>query len=447
MVNKRIFILALAVMFLLSACDQVPTESHDQDALATAVAATLAAAPVEDDVSATTAPEDTVKSQPSPTPETQAAPSITMQDFLLAYTDDGNLWTLTPGGSGQQLTSSGDVIEVLLSSDRQLIVYVRQSLQPDIFEVRAINADGRNDRQILSQDTLDNLYPLDGALHYLTSQMEFIPGTYALLFNTRAVFDGPGLVKNDDLYRLDVDTGELAELIAREQGGDFLISPDGEKLAISQADSIAMAGVDGSNLRPDLVTFQPIITYSEYQYYPVMVWATDSTRFGVFIPSSDPLAENPSGTVWIVPIENPAQSFTPIQGQVFFPQSNGRSLLSADLQTVAFVREDEDSSLFISNLDGTDSRPYDQGDLQWIGWSPDGSHFAYRREQVRLALGRPEADPRPLADGRSLRWLSSELYIVQSGQRGDWSLTLGHVDGTTKALVQPESETLVYDIR
>lgn len=445
--NKRIPILITVVMLLLSACAQIPAGIDDQETLATTVAATLTAAPVGEAASTPEAPPSTPDAQPSPTADTPVAPPLSMQTYFLVYTNNGDLWALTPEGTTRQLTSVGDVADVLLSSDRRLIVYVRQSFQSDLFELRAINADGSGDRQILSQATLDGLYPLDGALHYLPSQMEFIPNTYSLLFNTRAVFDGPGLVKNDDLYRLNVDTAELTPLIGRERGGDFQISPDGEKLAISQPDSIAMADIDGSNLRPDLVSFQPVITYSEYQYYPVMVWANDSSRFGVFIPSSDPLAENPSGTVWIVPVEGIPQSFAPIQGQIFFPQSNGRSLLSADMQTVVFLREDGESSLYLSNVDGSDSRLYDQGSLQWQGWNTDGSSFAYRRAEVRLALGRPDTDPRPLADGRTLRWLSPELFLIQSGQRGDWSLTLGHVDGTTRTLVQPEGDSPVYDIR
>ena len=366
------------------------------------------------------------------------------------YTNDGSLWTLSSDGSTNQLTTSGDVVDVLLSNDRKRIVYIRQSFQPELFELRAINADGTNDRQILSQETLDALYPLDGALHYLTSQMKFIPGTHMLLFNTRATFDGPGLVKNDDLYRLNVDTGEMTQLIARERGGDFSISPDGSMLALSQADSISMAAIDGTNLRPDLVTFSPIITYSEYQYYPIPVWAPDSSGFGVFIPSQDPLADDPNGTVLVVPTEAAPRAFEPIAGQTFFPQSNGGSLLSPDLQTVAFLRQDDQGQadqLFLSDLDGTNSRLYDQGDIQWIGWNPDGSRFAFRKNQTSLVFGSPQNNPQPLAEGRSLQWLSAEIFSVQAGQRGDWTLILGHVDGTTKMLVQPSGESLAYDIK
>jgi hypothetical protein len=307
-VVKRSAILALLFILMLASCDQLPADDADQDTLATTVSATLAAASPADNSTVTPMPETTEKTPITSTPDSQTQPEPTLQDFLLAYTNDGNLWTLSPGGDTRQLNSSGDVVAVLISDDRSLIVYVRQSFQPDLFEVRAINADGTNDRQVLSQDTLDSLYPLDGALHYVTSQLDFIPSTHLLLFNTRAVFDGPGLVKNDDLYQLDVDSGEVSQLIPRERGGDFSISPDGLKLAISKADSISIASIDGSNVRTDLVTFQPIITYSEYQYYPLPVWSPDSTRFGVFIPSSDPLAENPGGTVWLVPAEESPRS-------------------------------------------------------------------------------------------------------------------------------------------
>jgi hypothetical protein len=449
-VIKRYSLTILLIIVTLAGCDQLPTDSSDQDVLATAVAATVAAAPSEETPSETAAPEATEKSIPASPNEQEPLPGLSMQDYLLAYTNEGNLWTLSPDGSSQQLSSSGNVVGVLLSDDRSLIVYVRQSFQPDLFEVRAINTDGSNDQPILTQDTLDALYPLNGALHYLTSQMEFIPGTHSLLFNTRAVFDGPGLVKNDDLFRLDVDTAELIQLIDRERAGDFTISPDGEKLAISRADSIAISSIDGSELRDGLVNFQPITTYSEYQYYPPLVWSPDSSRVGVFIPSSDPLADDPSGTVWIVPVDGVPQSFPPISGQVFFPQSSGRSLLSSDLQTIAFLSSGDQGQtdvLNLANVDGSNSRAYDRGDIQWFGWSPDGRHFAFRRDDIRFALGNPDANPQPLTEGRSLRWLTEELYLAQSGLPGEWTIKLGHVDGQSKELVQPSGDVLVYDLR
>lgn len=448
--RSRILIGFLLTALALSACDQIPSSQDEQEALGTAVAATLAAGSSGADSTDTTNPDAEDKVMPTPTPGLTPLPETTMESFLLAYTSDGNLWTLSPDGSSEQLTTTGDVVEMLISDDRQVIVYVRQAFQPEVFELRAINTDGSSDRQLLSQETLDALYPLDGALHYLTAQVEFVPGTHTLLFNTRATFEGPGLAKNDDLHQINVDTGERTQLLERERGGDFTISPDGQRLAISQADSIGVANIDGTNLRPDLVTFQPIITYSEYQWYPVLVWADDGSRFGVFLPSADPLAEDPSGTVWIVPVSGTPQSFPPIQGQAFFPQSNGASLLSPDLQTVAIIREDSQRQtqvLSLANVDGSNSRMYDQGGLQWIGWGPDASHFAYLRDQNSLTLGIPGGSPQPLGEGRSLRWLTGSLYTVQSGQYGDWSLIMGQINGPTKELVRLTSDWLTYDVR
>lgn len=446
--KRQLATLSLISAVLLAGCAQLPTSESDQDSLATAVAATLAAAPQGEPASGSPTEDVEDKGAPTAMPTAEPAPVLSMQQYLLAYTNDGDLWTLLPDGSTQRLTDSGDVVDVLLSGDRQLIVYVRQTYQPDLFEVRAVKADGANDKLLLSQVTLDALYPLDGALHYLTSQIEFIPGTHTLLFNTRATFDGPGLVKNDDLYRLDVDTGEITQILTRQRGGDFSVSPDGSKLALSKPDSISMAAIDGSNLRPDLITFQPIITYSEYQYYPIVVWSPDSSVLGVFIPSEDPLAGDPTGTVWIVPADAAPRSFQPIAGQAFFPQSNA-SLLSPDMQTVAFLREDDQGQtrLFLSNLDGSNSRVYDQGDIQWIGWNPDGTRFAFRKDQTSLLFGHPQDSPQLLAEGRTLRWLTADLFMVQSGSRGDWSLTIGHLDGRTEMLVQPSGESFAYDLK
>lgn len=448
--KKRIFVLSVLAATLVSGCNQLPAPAQGDDDLATVVAATLAAGQPADNHTSTVAPASTQKVVPTETSVSHDQPSLSMDAYLLVYTHDGNVWTMAADGKTQQLITAGDVVDVLLSDDRQIVTYVRQTFQPQHFEVRAISTDGSNDRQILSQAALDSLYPLDGPLHYLTSQMEFIPGSHTLLFNTRAVFDGPGLVKNDDLYKLNLDTGERSQILTREKGGDFEISPDGKYIAIARADSIAIAAIDGTNLRPDLVTFQPVITYSEYQYYPVLVWAPDSSRFGVLLPSTDPLVDNPSGTVWIVPVDGTPQSFQSIQEQVFFPQTNGQSLLSPDLQKVAFLHsdgQDQATTLLVANVDGSSSQVYDQGDLQWVGWTPDGFGFAYLREGVNLTFGRNGSAPQPLAEGRVLRWLTDRLYLAQSGQYGDWTLKLGEIGGAAVRLVQPVSASVVFDIR
>jgi hypothetical protein len=449
-VNKSVTYLTLPFILACAACSQSSAPVNESDALGTMVAATMAAQstpvpPTEADIT-----ESTVQIAATPKSEPPTHHETSMQEFLLAYTYEGDLWIRKPDGSGEQLTSNGDVVDVLLSEDRSLVVYARLSAQSYEFELRAIRLDGGDDRQIISQETLDSLYPLDEALHFQISQVEFIPGSHSLLFNTRATYDAPGSLKNDDLYLLNVDTGELSLVLSRQQGGDFFISPDGEKLAISRADSISMASIDGSGLSTNLVTFQPIITYSEYRYYPVIVWAPGSTQVGVFIPSADPLADEPSGTVWIIPVEGEPRSFPPISGQAFFPQTNGNSLLSPDMQSVAILREGgagQATMLVLSDPDGSNSRPYAQGDIQWIGWNSDGSHFAFRRDNATIVLGSPQADPQPLASGRSLRWVASDLYVAQAGQRGNWSLMLGNINGTASLLLQLSSESLLYDLR
>lgn len=450
MVKKPVIYMTLPFILAFAACSQSPTGVDEQDALASAVAATMAAQPPLDRPIETVTNEPTAPAAASPKSESPSPHEISMREYLLTYAYDGDLWIRTPNGTGQRLTTSGDVVDVLVSDDRSVIAYVRRSPQPDNFEIRAISVDGGNDRQILSQQTLDSLYPLDEMLHFQTSQVEFVPASHSLLFNTRGVFDGPGLLKNDDLYLLNADTGDLSLLLPRGQGGDFSISPDGKKLAITQPDSIAMAAIDGTHPQPDLVTFQPIITYSEYQYYPVAVWAPDSSRFGVFIPSPDPLAEDPSGTVWTIPVGGEPGSFPPISGQAFFPQSNGNSLLSPDMQSVAILRESgeqQTSMLYLSHPDGSNNRLYAEGSIQWIGWNPDGSLFAFRRDNETIILGGPQRDPKPLADGRSLRWVTPELFVAQAGQRGSWSLMIGDINGTASMLLQLSSESLVYDLR
>ncbi len=131
-------------------------------------------------------------------------------------------------------------------------------------------------------------------------QMVFVPASHTLAFNTRVVFMGPGLMVQDDLRLLELDSAQMTTLFAPGQGGMFSFSPDGSKVALMTPTSLSLANGDGTNRQANIVTFPSIITYSEYQFYPNVRWAADGSRLMAAIPSEDPMAANPTMTVWQV---------------------------------------------------------------------------------------------------------------------------------------------------
>jgi hypothetical protein len=145
-------------------------------------------------------------------------------------------------------------------NDGQKIVFTRRPTADGPAEIRAVNRDGSGETVLAPGETWNGLYPHEIFLFNDLQTMDFIPGTHQLLLNTRGVPEGPGLARYNDLLRLDADSGALTSLRAPETGGDFLVSPDGQKLALVQHDRISLLTIAGADVRASAITFTPVIT-------------------------------------------------------------------------------------------------------------------------------------------------------------------------------------------
>lgn len=417
--------------------------SHvDEKAVATQVSGTLTAlAPTE-----RVAPAPSVTSEPTdePVPPSEAGGAA------IVYIDDGQPWMLRHGETARQLSDVRNLFDVLISDDGARVVMLRRdpSDGPPPAEVLAVNADGSGQTSLLTPATFNALYDHEGFLHNDLGSIAFIPGSHDLLLNTRAVPEGPGLIKYDDLLRLDGETGELATLLPPGEGGDFLVSPDGSRVAVVKPDSIGLLDPDGSNSLPDLIPYEPVITYSEFQYYAQPVWSRDGLQLGVAIPSSDILDDDPRGEIWQVAKDgSDARSRGAFAGDFYFEQQRGGSLLSPTLDHVAFFRRTGDERIMVlSAIEEPVEQVYDRQVTRWNGWSPDGRHFIYGTgDPASAKRGAWGTDPIPMPSGTEYRWLSVDAFLYLTGERGDWTLSRGNLGGGTMTLVSPIAEFVQYD--
>ena len=425
------------------------TPTANQPALATGVSATLTAlAPMaaEGTPTASSAPE------PSQAAPTASAPPMQPQTGLqIVYIDGGNVWLLSGDQPARQLTNGGDAYRALISDDGQQIVYLRRDPQDSHpVEIRTVGRDGQGDRSLFAPAQFDALYPLKSFVHNDLNSIVFLPGTHTLMLNTQGIAEGPGLAKYDDLLTLDADTGALRTLFAPGEGGDFAISPDGARLAIVRPDSISLANADGSGLRATLIRYTPVTTYSEYQYYAQPVWSPDSTTLGVVIPSPDPLAPNPTGTVWKVSADGgqPSQVGR-LSGDFFFIQTGVAPSLSPSMAWVAFLQGGGGSSppdLHLIHPDGSGEVVIPGANARWEGWSPGSDHFAYSAGgPPALFVGELGSTPFQIGQGQNLRWLSDDAYLYLAGTTGDWTLRTGTVRGGSRVLASPAGDFINYD--
>ena len=416
MPTRKFLILFLVSLVPLAACN-LPV---DENAVSTLVSATMVAleaggvADFGDAILPDATLElggDSLALAPTATPE-PSGPGI----LTIAYINAGEVWFVQEGGTPTQLTTSGNVEKVVLSTDGQLAAFVRHVLSPETYELRVVATDTGIETVLVTQADLDSFFPLDSALHHAPFQIDFIPGTHTLLMNTREVFEGPGLLQNNELWSIEAETGARALLLDRGLGGDFYLSPGGDQLALVLPTSIGFAAIDGSSKSPDHLTFPFVITYSEYAYYPIPVWSPDGSAVVVVIPPADPLADD-TARVWRVPVGGAATLLVDLTGFSYFRNSSKTPMPAPDLSKVAFMRETAPNTfdLVVTPLDGSPESVYSSGDLSWQGWNPDSNQFVFTNGPRNYTLGGLGLPSSGVGFGTYLRWVDADtlLYLDQ----------------------------------
>ncbi len=430
--NERLFLLAALALVLL-ACSVFPapaaTPPPAENAIATAVAGTLAAAP---ETPATAAP-------PSPTPAPTVAPQA-------AYVVDGDIWLWKPHERTFQLTSSSDARHVCLSPDGQIVAFVR-ALDKTVVEIWAVNTDGSNLRRLVSADDLARLPQPEEAVGIDIHQMAWIPHTHTLAYSTIPLFVGPGMMPNNDLRLVDADTLAQRTFLEAGQGGRFAFSPDGTRVVVSTASRIDLLWLDGRAPRQQLLAYPPVMTYSEYTFVARPQWASDGSHLLVFIPPSDAMATpTPASTVWYLPADGaPARQLGAFTTAVLWGVGDDTPLFDPTLTYLAYVAAvGENQALHIAAVDGSSDAVYASApQIEFFGWAPSGLRFAYAMGENPPLLGQVGGVGVPLTDEgmrgvRSITWLTDEIFLFTLGNCTpggcEWQLRFGALHGESGLL-------------
>jgi hypothetical protein len=444
MSNRRYFLLILSLVLLLFACNFLEESISEEDPTATDIPDTQL---VED---TTVVPPTSGPASPQPIPPT-TQPNPQPAALRIVYTDGGNIWLSEGNSSPLQITNSGFAESLRISHDGLKIAFTRRTDPNGLAELRAVDADGNNETTLLTVDDMKSLYPSTlGSKGFEIGQMEFLPGSHLLYFNTYEAFETVGLAMTDDLLRINTNTGDLSKILTPGNGGNFEISPDGNRIVIVRPDAIDMIGPGGGQLAANVVTYLPVVTYSEFYYYAQPVWSKNSGGVGIAIPSDDPLGPNPNGSIW--KLDNTGSSSTnvsTIPGDFYFSQVFSSSVMSPTLNRVAFLRDTATPNirdLILANPDGTGESTYATGDIGWVGWAPDGVHFVYSEGgPMDLQLGTDGAAAIPLVTGMDLSWINANRYLYLAGSMGSWTLMRGELGLAPAALASPSGDFISYD--
>ncbi|HWQ84877.1 MAG TPA: hypothetical protein VN363_09930, partial [Anaerolineales bacterium] len=220
---------------------------------------------------------------------------------------------------------------------------------------------------------------------------------------------------------------------------------------------IDLVNLDGSNRRPAVLTFEMVLTYSEYMISPPVTWAADSSMVWAAIPPHDALGAPPQiTTVWQIPVEgSPAVKTAEFQAA---PLVGFELPVSPDTQHLVYLAEtgeqpDIQYELHLAALDGSSNQilhtaPF----MDFLSWSPDGQRFAVSvgNEQA-LYLGEAAGSFAPApgspAGVSDLDWMDEAQFVYVQTGAGGASLVHGAVTGTPQVMDSLNGGFIPYSVR
>lgn len=449
MFRKLMPTLALTTVVLATLACAVPgaepPSTPDLGSVQTQVAATLTAiAPAAQPSNtpapaATEAPTAAAPTEAAPTETPTVAPTATVAaPTAQCFVAMGYLQTLLCQNGPDQTqvadAGSGNVIQAVeVSPDGGLVAYT-VSANDGINELWVVNADGSNAHKLLDKG---NFTPTQPDTVTFPRVFHWQAGTHTLYLDTKYMplgpGGGPGEYGNFDLWKLNVDTAELTQVLTPGSGGYFSLSPNGQWLAVTRPQDVSLISTDGATVKPNLITFGAITTYSEYAYKPAVVWSTDSAFFTLAIPSVDPLAADSNAALHKVNVDGTVQDLAVIPGNYVF---GGSLSIAPDGQHVAYTTVDASNNYTLHVADttnGAGGSELESGMTRVFGWSPDSLHFAFHVVNDGIYSGSLNLNPQQLAPGvqeiKDVQW-SDPTTIVFSGSVNDhWGVRQATVGG------------------
>lgn len=387
----------------------------------------------------TAPPTATAEPLPSATPGATDAPAATATpdgaegpgdgagDVVAAWVRDGDLIVKRlPDGEEIALTGLGDVVEFPeFSPDGQLILFRRQgpvaTVSPDpgaevpTTTLWAVPVDGGTPRLVLDPLAALPAVPGSGALAddlypSAAGRLAWLPGGREVLFSSRYLTVNSTL-GNHDLWRLDLETGQLDALLPAGQGGRPTLSPDGGQVLLSTPQELAVARADGTERRT-LLTFERVPTYSEWEWVPEPVWNDDGS---LHVALAQPWQAGRPVTYTLLRLD-PASGESQELGEVEAPWLH-TPLWSPDASRLAYIAAG--SGLVMAGTGGEDPRLVAAGETSIpLAWSPAGTRLAFVREGRYCVAEAAGEDAEPLCVAptwdAAVYWLDEETLVVMA---------------------------------
>jgi hypothetical protein len=380
---------------------------------------------------------------------TQVTPSPTLSSSLnslrIAFIRENQLWYWTPNGEVQihQSTELNGQTILKLSDDGNLILFATSE------GLWVIRSDGSDRRLLMSTNELETEAELPQDIF---SGLRWIPGSDEFIFG--AVLKGDAAITDGSTLQLINANSGIRRQIQRQGrlGIRHFLSPDGTRIALSSPEDIRVVNVDGTGQRT-LLTYEPILTDSEYWLSPDLVWSNTSSAILLVLPPHTPYEtpEEPS-SIWRLPMDGSEPMLMSEIEMIPDISPQAEIWVSSDLNWIAYHYQDP------RNGSGAESRVADtDGSLVFSSypdyvsqfrWLPDSLHYMFRGRDTyyHSAVGGPTIPfPGEFEDMGSPQWLDERHYIFITGESGEWKLWVGTLDGQPRMILDTSPGFVTYD--
>jgi hypothetical protein len=252
----------------------------------------------------------------APTPTTTAlATQVPSGSTVVAFVQDGDLqlWD-DAAGQTRTLFDAGDVIGVTVSDDGQVLAFLRRSVvQTSDVEwheqsaLWAVDSSGGNPRELVAAEDLRTLLGASETDSTNIPEIGWVPGTHRLLHSGWTYLvqaEGESHAVPRGLYSVDADTGTQQTVVPAENSLRFVVSPDGQRVALMSPTALSFVNVDGTDLRENVLTYADVGMPGPL--FPTGVWTEDSQAFVM----TGSLEANPANdidfAIWRVPVDGSA---------------------------------------------------------------------------------------------------------------------------------------------
>ena len=423
----------ITALLLIPACSLADSGISLEDKVATKVAATMNAGPVNEPSPVETQPTQAPTEPPGSVPQSaNISLSFVGPDRNAYYWNDGMTAPL-------QLTTSADVDSTVISGN--LIALVRLTL-PHAYSLDVISTDSSNQRTLL---TPENFAAFPHPTEVLTSgpfQVSWLRGTHLLAFSTLYLWDGPGMGQGNDLYLLDTDSGTWSTLLSVPDSfaWRYTYSPDYSRIAISRPQSVDIYNAGGSLVTGSVMSFDFVNTASEYAWVPTPVWSADGSLLAAVIPPKEPWTENPADSkIWVASADGQGGTVTSTS-MTYFP--SGFASISPDLTKITYlVRTSPGENMYALKSAGINNSGVIKAATGRIvsapDWSPGSTSYLFIDQEKGLFLSEAGSTPElvpAITDPQNIQWANNEYYVVSAGGANGWNLWLGKVNATPQLI-------------